>query len=120
MQASKFFHHHKDVGTTTTHDITNPLGIYPVRNFRYGQQDGYEKLSGDEYRKFRVGDFACYSCSVRCGKKHHVPGGPYAGARSDGPEYESIWAFSGPMDNNNIEATIAAYHKHGKHDRFCV
>ena len=108
MQASKFFHHHKDVGTTTTHDVTNPLGIYPTRNFQYGKQDEYEKLSGDEYRRFRVGDFSCYSCSARCGKKHHVPGGTYAGAESEGPEYESIWAFSGPMDNTCIEATIAA------------
>jgi len=108
MQASKGYHHHKDVGTTTTHDITNPLGMYPVRNFRYGQQEGYEKLSGEEYRKFRTSDFGCYSCSARCGKIHHVSSGPYAGAHSEGPEYETIWAFSGPMDNTTIEATIAA------------
>jgi aldehyde:ferredoxin oxidoreductase len=108
MQASKAYHHHSDVGTTTTHDITNPLGIYPVRNFRSGQQQGFEKLSGDEYRKFRTGKFGCYSCSSRCGMIHEVTGGPYAGAKSEGPEYETIWAFSGPMDNTNIEATIAA------------
>lgn len=108
MRASKFYHRHKDVGTTTTHDVTNPLGIYPVRNFRYGQQIDYEKLSGEEYRKFRTGDFSCYSCSVQCGKKHHVKSGPYAGSFSNGPEYESIWAFSGPIDNTTIEATIAA------------
>ncbi|MFC1867072.1 aldehyde ferredoxin oxidoreductase family protein [Thermodesulfobacteriota bacterium] len=108
MLSNKFYQHHKEVGTTTTHDLTNTLGIYPVRNFRYGQQTDYEKLSGDEYRKFRTGDFSCYSCSVKCGKKHHVTSGPYAGADSEGPEYETIWAFSGPMDNTNIEATIAA------------
>jgi len=108
MQASKAYHHHTEMGTTDTHDITNPLGIYPVRNFRYGQQEDYEKLSGEEYRKFRTGEFGCYSCSSRCGKKHLVPDGPYAEAHSDGPEYETIWAFSGPIDNTNIEATIAA------------
>jgi aldehyde:ferredoxin oxidoreductase len=108
MQASKAYHHHTDVGTTTTHDITNPLGIYPVRNFRSGQQKGFEKLSGEEYRKFRIGSFGCYSCSSRCGKIHEVTSGPYAGAKSEGPEYETIWAFSGPMDNTNIEATILA------------
>jgi len=108
MQASKAYHHHTEMGTTDTHDITNPLGIYPVRNFRYGQQEDYEKLSGEEYRKFRTGEFGCYSCSSRCGKKHLVPDGPYAEAHSDGPEYETIWAFSGPIDSTNIEATIAA------------
>jgi aldehyde:ferredoxin oxidoreductase len=108
MQANKGYHHHTEMGTTTTHDITNPLGIYPVRNFRYGQQIDYQKLSGEEYRKFRTGSFGCYSCSSICGQQTQVTVGPYAGAHSDGPEYETIWAFSGPMDNINIEATIAA------------
>jgi aldehyde:ferredoxin oxidoreductase len=108
MQASKGYHHHTEMGTTTTHDITNPLGIYPVRNFRYGQQIDYQKLSGEEYRKFRIGQFGCYSCSSICGKKHRVTSGPYAGAQSSGPEYETIWAFSGPIDSTTIEATIAA------------
>ncbi len=108
MQANKGYLHHTEMGTTTTHDVTNPMGIYPVRNFRYGQQVDYAKLSGEEYRKFRVGNFGCYSCSSVCGKQHEVKSGPYAGVHSSGPEYETIWAFSGPMDNINLEATIAA------------
>ncbi len=108
MRASKGYHHHSEVGTTDTHDITNPLGIYPVKNFRYGQQKDYEKLSADKYRKIRSGSFGCYSCSARCGKKHHVTAGPYSGAHSYGPEYETIWAFSGPMENSSIEATVVA------------
>ncbi len=108
MQASKGYHHHSDVGTTNTSDITNPLGIFPVRNFRYGQQQGYQRLSAEEYRKFRIGDFGCYSCSSRCGKIHKVTTGPYAGVWSHGPEYESNWAFRGSVDNTSIEATIAA------------
>jgi aldehyde:ferredoxin oxidoreductase len=84
------------------------MGIFPTKNFRFGQQADYEKLSGAEYRKFRTGDFGCYSCSARCGKIHLVPAGPYAGAYSEGPEYETIWAFTGPMDSTSIEATVAA------------
>lgn len=105
---SKGFKHHREMGTTDTHDFTNQLGIYPVRNFRYGQQEGFERLSGEEYLKFRIGDFGCYSCAVRCGKRHRVTSGPYAGAQSDGPEYETIWSFSGPVDSTCLEATIAA------------
>jgi aldehyde:ferredoxin oxidoreductase len=96
------------MGTTDTQDLTNALGIYPVRNFRHGQQDECEKLSGEEYRKVRTGEFGCYNCSARCGKAHAVAGGPYAGAASEGPEYESIWAFTGSIDSTSIEATIAA------------
>lgn len=108
MQATKGYHHHSEFGTTDTSDITNGLGIFPVRNFRFGQQNGHEKLSAQEYRKFRTDDFGCYSCSSKCGKIHRVTSGPYAGAWSEGPEYETIWAFRGPMDNTNIESTIAA------------
>jgi aldehyde:ferredoxin oxidoreductase len=108
IKANKVYHKHAEWGTTDTHDTTNLLGIYPVRNFRFGQQNGHEKLSAEEYRRLRTGEFGCYSCMAQCGKEHTVSSGPYAGALSEGPEYESIWAFSGPIDSDNIEATIAA------------
>ena len=102
------FEHHKQWGTTMTQNVTNTLGIYPTRNFRYGQQQGCEKIYGEEYRKLRTGDFGCYNCSAKCGKAHTVKTGPYAGAWSEGPEYESLWAFSAPIDSTSIEATIRA------------
>ena len=102
------FEHHKEWGTTSTQDITNSIGIYPVRNFRYGQQMNYVDISGEEYRKLRTGDMGCYSCAARCGKVHTVTSGIYKGAHSEGPEYETIWAFTGPIESNNIEASIRA------------
>jgi aldehyde:ferredoxin oxidoreductase len=102
------FQNHREWGTTATQDVTNAIGIYPVRNFRYGQQTDYEKILGAEYRKLRVGDMGCYSCPARCGKVHAVTSGIYKGAHSEGPEYESIWAFTGPIESNSIEASIAA------------
>jgi aldehyde:ferredoxin oxidoreductase len=99
---------HKEWGTTNTQDVTNAIGIFPVRNFRYGQLIDYQKVAGAEYRKLRVGDMGCYSCPARCGKVHTVNSGIYAGAHSEGPEYESIWAFTGPIESDNIEASIAA------------
>ena len=91
-----------------TQNVTNTLGIYPTRNFRYGQQKNGEKIYGEEYRKLRTGDFGCYNCSARCGKAHTVRTGEYAGAWSEGPEYESIWAFTAPIDSTSIEASIRA------------
>lgn len=100
---------HKKYGTTDGATTRNLLGVYPTRNFRFGQMKDYERLSEEEYMKLRVGEFGCYSCSARCGKIHLVPEGrPYAGARSEGPEYESYWSFSGPIDAPSIEATIKA------------
>ena len=99
---------HKEWGTTNTQDVTNAIGIFPVRNFRYGQLVDFQKVSGEEYRKLRVGDMGCYSCPARCGKVHTVTSGIYKGAHSEGPEYETIWAFTGSIESDNIEASIAA------------
>ena len=106
--ANKGYENHKEWGTTQTQDFTNLLGIFPVKNFRYGQMNGKEKIAGENYRKLRTGDIGCYSCPARCGKVHTVTSGLYKNAHSEGPEYESIWAFSGPVENTNIEACIAA------------
>jgi len=111
-KSSKGCEHHQEVGTTSTADTTNRMGIFPVKNFRYGSMIDYEKILSGEYRKLRIGEHGCYSCSARCGKIHKVTSGPYAGIWSHGPEYETIWAFSGSIDNTNIEATVAA-------DRLC-
>ena len=108
FRANQKFEQHKEWGTTMTQDVTNTLGIYPTRNFRYGQQKNGEKLYGEEYRKIRTGDFGCYNCSARCGKAHNVTTGEYAGAWSEGPEYESLWVFSAPIDSTSLEATIRA------------
>ncbi len=108
IRGNPAFQNHKEWGTTRTQDHTNEMGIYPVRNFRYGQQIGYENIAGAEYRKLRTGDIGCYACPARCGKVHHVTTGLYAGAHSEGPEYETIWAFTGTIDSTSIEATIAA------------
>lgn len=108
VTASKDYAYNREYGTTEGAITRNELGVYPVRNFRYGQLEGYRKLSPEAYKEMRVGEFGCYSCSIRCGKIHVVPDGPYAGARSEGPEYESYWAFTGPIANTNIESTVAA------------
>ena len=108
FRASEKFAQHREWGTTETQNVTNTLGIYPTRNFRYGQQKNGEKIYGEEYRKLRTGDFGCYNCSARCGKAHTVTAGEYAGAWSEGPEYESIWAFTAAIDSTSIEASIRA------------
>jgi aldehyde:ferredoxin oxidoreductase len=108
FRQSKRFQEHKQWGTTDTQNTTNKLGIFPVRNFRYGRMQGYEKILGSEYIKMRTGDFGCYACPARCGKSHTVSSGFYAGAHSEGPEYESIWAFTGPIGSLDINATVAA------------
>ncbi len=109
INANPGYKEHKRLGTTEGSMSRNALGVFPTRNFRYGQMKDHEKLSDVEFGKLRVAEFGCYACSARCGKVHAIPAGrPYAGAKSEGPEYESYWSFSGPIDSASIEATIAA------------
>jgi len=44
---NKGFQNHREWGTTLTQNVTNALGVYPVQNFRYGQQIGNEKITGE-------------------------------------------------------------------------
>ncbi len=95
-------------GTTQGAPSRSNIGAYPVRNFRYGQIAGLEKISGEGFSKWRIGHDGCYGCPIRCGQIHKVTSGPYAGAKTEGPEYESVWAFTGPIDATCPEAAIAA------------
>jgi aldehyde:ferredoxin oxidoreductase len=108
MRSSWEYRKNHEYGTTDGAITRNSIGAYPVRNNRSGELADYEQLGPEVFKKYRIKHAGCYSCFVSCGKVHVVPDGPYAGARSEGPEYESYWAFSGPIDSANIEATIAA------------
>lgn len=99
-------------GTTFLAQMTRAMGILPVKNFQCGDMEGIENLFTDAYAAMRIGTHGCFGCATRCGQVHEVRGGPYAGERSEGPEYESIWAFGPQVGNTEVGATVAA-------DRLC-
>lgn len=108
IMSSKAFLKDKEYGTTDGVMWMNELAAFPVRNHRYGRLDGYDNLSPEQFKKLRIRNAGCYGCPTQCGKVHKVTSGEYAGAESEGPEYESAWAFSGPTENTDIAAIIAA------------
>ncbi len=89
-------------------EAINALGMYPTKNFREGVVPEWEKLESSEYLKLQVRKTRCYSCMVHCGSIAKIASGRYAGAWTEGPEYETIWAFSGPVKHSDIGLTIAA------------
>jgi len=109
MRAAPMFPDQSENGTLSTLDIINSMGGFPTRNFQEGILDGWkENISNAAFKKIEVKDTACYACIVRCSKFHTVTSGLYAGATSEGPEYETAWAFSGPIVSTDIGATVAA------------
>jgi aldehyde:ferredoxin oxidoreductase len=97
-----------DYGTTTLVEVADRLGCFPTRNFQAGRMEGIEKLVPEEFAKIKLKNFGCFSCMTRCGQVHEVKEGSFKGTYSEGPEYETIWAFSGQVGNNDLGAIVAA------------
>jgi len=95
-------------GTTTLVEVADRLGCFPTRNFQAGRMEGIEKLVPEEFAKIKLKNFGCFSCMTRCGQVHEVKEGSFKGTYSEGPEYETIWAFSGQVGNNDLGAIVAA------------
>lgn len=86
----------------------NALGIFPTRNFRGGVLDNWERLDIAEADKLRVRSTGCYRCMIQCGNLMRVHAGGRANTWSEGPEYETLWGFSGPINCSDLGLTVAA------------
>lgn len=93
-------------GTTFMVEMAVELGMYPVRNFQSGKLEGVENLYAGSFQKFKVRNKGCFHCMTKCGQVYRVPDGPHRGAESEGPEYETIWAFGGQVGNADPAAII--------------
>jgi aldehyde:ferredoxin oxidoreductase len=101
----------RDYGTPMGVDIPGfAMGSFPVRNFRSNDLEGWEKLTFLQYAAITQKHSGCYSCMLKCGKIRTVPDGPYAGTNSEGPHYETIWAFTGSTGCTDLGATVMADH----------
>ena len=99
----------RDYGTAMGVDVPGfAMGTFPVRNFRSADLEGWDKLSFLQYAAITQKHSGCYACMLKCGKTRTVTEGPYAGVTSEGPQYESIWAFAGPTACTDLGATVKA------------
>ncbi len=106
-QANPMFAGFSQSGTQIA-EFTNVLGMYPTKNFREGVLPNWQEIEGAAYAKLRVRKTQCHVCMVHCGNLTRVYSGKYAGAWSEGPEYETTWAFTGPVNKADIGLTVAA------------
>ncbi|MGE5454884.1 MAG: aldehyde ferredoxin oxidoreductase family protein [Methylocystaceae bacterium] len=83
-------------GTDVLINILNEAGGLPIKNFRTGQFDGAEKISGEtmyDTIMSRDGDptHGCHvGCIIRCSQTYNDKDGKYL---TSGFEYETIWGF---------------------------
>jgi aldehyde:ferredoxin oxidoreductase len=84
------------------------MGMLPIKNFQEGHLEDIDKLGEEEFAGIKVKNSGCYGCMTRCGQERRVTEGLYAGAFSEGPEYETIWALGSNLANTDLASLVAA------------
>lgn len=91
-------------GTAVLVNIINSQGLYPTKNFQYGQWAHANDLSGESMsEKYLIKNKACFACPIACGRVTKLDG-----LDSEGPEYESLWTMSADLDISDFKKVIEA------------
>jgi len=59
-------------------------------------------------RLFNKDSSVCFRCYLSCARSGTIQRGRFAGQRSNGPEFETIWAFGPQCGNNNVDIVVEA------------
>ncbi|MEM2921761.1 MAG: aldehyde ferredoxin oxidoreductase C-terminal domain-containing protein, partial [Candidatus Bathyarchaeia archaeon] len=87
----------------------NEMGLLPTYNFKQGQFERIDKITGHYMRDRIVAtDKACFSCNTPCNKFSIIREGKYAGGKVVGPEYETISMLGSNIGLDTIEAVANA------------
>jgi len=98
-------------GTLSNVDSVNEAGVFPTRNYQFGQFEEIEKISMDTMiSNYLFRNVSCYTCPIACQKRTVIKRGKYSGVITEGPEYESLWAFSANCGVSDVESVIEANH----------
>ena len=96
-------------GTPSNVDNTCALGIFPAKNWSAtGEFTPVEQIGVEALETRNVGRQFCSGCPVGCSQLNLARKGHYAGALSEGPEFETMYAFGGETGVDNVDSIIAA------------
>jgi aldehyde:ferredoxin oxidoreductase len=99
---------HTKFGTPQYLEVINELGCMPTRNFQTAYFEGMPKIDAHVmYDHYLEKNYACFRCSVACGKTCVVREGPYAGARAR-TEFESVGLLGPNCGVDDYAAIIKA------------
>lgn len=96
-------------GSPTFINDINDHGILPCRNWQEAETEWAKRLYTDVFEHFIVKHMHCSPpCSIRCSKLTLVRSGPYAGAVTEGPEYETLYSLGACCGITDMAAIIEA------------
>ncbi len=100
------FSHH---GTTMVTDLTGAMGVLPARNWTAtGDFVPVEGIGEEALDSRKVGREHCHDCPVGCSQLRVARTGPYAGILSEGPDFETVYAFGSNVGIEEVDPIIAA------------
>ena len=94
-------------------NVLNEAGGLPTKNFRYGQFEGHDKISGETMHDIiteRGGKtkHGCHAgCIIQCSQEYVDNSGVYV---TSGFEYETIWGFGANCCIDNLDHIAEADH----------
>lgn len=99
------------MGTMLTVDVTQETGTLPTRNWQENTFEYSDKINGEAFLNYSVRRRTCFACPIGCSRETKVTkmGEEYI---TEGPDYETIYAFGPNCGINDPEIIIAA-------DRLC-
>jgi len=93
-----------EFGTVIMVNVVNEIGALPTRNFRTGQFEGADLISGEHLAEtLMVKNQACWACPISCTRITRTENG-----EGEGPEYETTWAFGAECGIDDLVAITEA------------
>lgn len=98
-------------GTNVLVNILNEAGGLPTRNFRYGQFEGHDKISGETMHDTIVArggkpKHGCHAgCIIQCSQVYNDRDGNYL---TSGFEYETIWGMGANCATDDLDDIATA------------
>ena len=95
-------------GTPMVVEVTGAMGILSAKNWTATGQFVPEGLYLEAQTSRRIGREHCHDCPVGCSQMKLARTGAYTGILSEGPDFETIYAFGTNNGIGDIDPVIAA------------
>jgi aldehyde:ferredoxin oxidoreductase len=95
------------VGTMMTLDLTQETGTLPTRNWQENTSEHAAVINADAFVDHIIRPRTCYACPIGCSRETTAMNNGVAYV-TEGPEYETMYAFGSSCDIQAPEVIIAA------------
>lgn len=109
MKNHKYFSMWQQEGLMNVMEYADTVGILPTYNFKDATFSKVDQINGETMvNHYKIGDSACFGCSMNCGNICLVKQGKYIGTVTEGPEYESCAMLGSNVGIDNFAAVLCA------------